>query len=158
MRHVTRVLLTAAILAGAASACAGGHVERHAPSAEHAATSVVEIRTAQGIQRINVELARTAEEQAKGLMFRTSLAPDAGMLFEFGSDSPRSFWMKNTVIPLDMIFIRSTGEIVAIRENAVPYSLKPIAPPEPAAHVLEVNAGTSKRLGLKIGDHVSISP
>jgi len=125
------------------------------PQAQTEATQPgLDIETAQGAQHFTVEVVTTPEAQAQGLMFRKSLAPDAGMLFAFGSNEPRSFWMKNTILPLDMIFIRSTGEIVAIAQNTVPYSLKPISPREPASAVLEVNAGTVARLGIKIGDHV----
>jgi uncharacterized membrane protein (UPF0127 family) len=74
------------------------------------------------------------------------------MLFSFGADEPRRFWMKDTFIPLDMLFIRKTGEIVAIAQNTEPLTTRPIAPPEPASAVLELNGGTVKRLGIEVGD------
>src|SRR5262245_1738789 len=89
--------------------------------------SVLAIETAGGVQQFHVEVVKTPEAQSRGLMYRTTLASDAGMLFPFGYDGHRSFWMKNTILPLDIIFIRSTGEIVAIAEHTVPYSERPIA-------------------------------
>jgi len=149
-REIKAVLLAVA-LGFALPGCSAAE----APQSQTAQTqSGLDIETAQGVKHFTVEVVTTPEAQAKGLMFRENLAPDAGMLFIFGSDSPRAFWMKNTILPLDMIFIRSSGEIVAIAENTVPYSLKPIAPREPAAAVLEVNAGTLARLGIKRGDMV----
>ena len=148
-RRMKAVLLSVA-LALALPGCSSAAPD----SAQVLTQSGLDIETTQGVRHFTVEVAATPEEQSRGLMFRKSMAPDAGMLFPFGGDGPRAFWMKNTILPLDMIFIRSTGEIVAIAENTVPYSLRPVAPHEPAAAVLEVNAGTVERLGIKRGDHV----
>ncbi len=101
-----------------------------------------------------IELALTPEQQAQGLMFRRSLAPDAGMLFPHDSEQELLMWMKNTLIPLDMVFIRADGTISRIAERAVPLSLATISSDGPAAAVLEVNGGTAARLGLKPGDKV----
>lgn len=101
-----------------------------------------------------IELALTPEQQAQGLMFRRTLAADAGMLFPHESEQELLMWMKNTLIPLDMVFIRADGTISRIAERAVPQSLTTIASDGPAAAVLEINGGTAARLGLKPGDKV----
>jgi hypothetical protein len=101
-----------------------------------------------------VELAVTPEEQEKGLMFRRTLAPDAGMLFVFATPQIVDFWMKNTILPLDMIFIRKDGTVDAIARNAVPYSLTNIFSTGPVIATLEVPAGTAGRLNLQPADKV----
>lgn len=101
-----------------------------------------------------VEYALTPDEQARGLMHRTELAPNAGMLFVFPYESEKSFYMKNTLIPLDMIFIRKDGRIHHIHENAIPHDLTSIPSNGPAYAVLELNGGTSSRLGIRAGDMV----
>jgi len=87
---------------------------------------------------LSVELALTPQEQAKGLMYRTELADDSGMLFVFQGEAPRSFWMKNTLIPLDMIFIKRNGEILNIHQNAIPHDLTPVSSQGDAYAVLEI--------------------
>jgi uncharacterized protein len=101
-----------------------------------------------------VEIARSSMEQAKGMMFRTALADDAGMIFPFAEPRVASFWMKNTVIPLDIIFIRSNGTIESIAENAVPYSTSPVQAGETVAAVLELRGGLTAELGIAAGDKV----
>lgn len=101
-----------------------------------------------------VEVARSEEEQAKGLMFRTELAPDAGMIFPMKPARFASFWMKNTLIPLDMIFIRPDGRIANIAAMTIPYSLMPVDSSEPVAAVLEIAGGRAEVLGIKPGDRV----
>jgi len=105
--------------------------------------------------RFTVEMAITGEQQAQGLMFRKELAPDAGMLFPFPQNRVANFWMKNTVIPLDIIFIRSDGTIESIAANTVPYSLDGVRSGEPVAAVLELAGGRAAELALKPGDVVS---
>jgi uncharacterized membrane protein (UPF0127 family) len=87
-------------------------------------------------------------------MFREELAPNAGMLFDFKREQPVSFWMKNTLIPLDVFFIKADGRIVNIAKRAVPHSERSIASDEPVLGVLETNAGVADRLGIKLGDIV----
>ncbi len=87
-------------------------------------------------------------------MYRKVMAPDAGMLFDFGMPRPVSMWMENTILPLDMLFIQGDGTISHIRENAVPYSRDVIDSRGPVKFVLELNAGRSKSLGIKVGDKV----
>jgi uncharacterized membrane protein (UPF0127 family) len=104
--------------------------------------------------RFTVEVARTEEEQATGLMNRSSLAPDRGMVFPFEPPRDASFWMKNTLIPLDMIFVRADGSIANIEANTVPLSLQPVYSAGPVAAVLEIAGGRSAELGIKAGDKV----
>lgn len=115
------------------------------------------IRSDTGTHDFTVEVARTPEEQARGLMFRESLAPDAGMLFPFPRPRPASFWMKNTLIPLDMIFVRANGTIARIAVNTTPHSLAPVGVAEPVAAVLEIAGGRSVELGIGEGDRVAWS-
>lgn len=101
-----------------------------------------------------VELAITDRQQQQGLMFRRNLAPDAGMLFDYVTPTRITMWMKNTFIPLDMIFIGANGKVVDIAERAVPQSETIIPSKVPARAVLELNGGTAQRLGIKVGDTV----
>jgi len=101
-----------------------------------------------------VELAVSSEEQEKGLMFRRTLAPDAGMLFVLATPKIVDFWIKNTILPLDMIFIRKDGTVDGIIRNAVPYSLTNIFSTGPVIATLEVPAGTAGRLNLQPADKV----
>ncbi len=104
--------------------------------------------------RFTVEVARTGEEQAMGLMYRNALAPDRGMIFPMNPPRNASFWMRNTLIPLDMIFVRADGTIANIAENTVPYSEEPVMSDGPVAAVLEIAGGRSAELGIKAGDKV----
>jgi uncharacterized membrane protein (UPF0127 family) len=101
-----------------------------------------------------VEVARTADEQATGLMNRASLDPDRGMIFPFDPPREASFWMKNTLIPLDMIFVRADGSIANIASNTVPLSLEPVYSDGEVAAVLELAGGRSAELGVQAGDKV----
>jgi uncharacterized protein len=114
----------------------------------------LDIVTSSGIHAFSVEVMRTEPERERGLMFRRFLAKDRGMLFEFKAEQVVTMWMKNTYLPLDMIFISRTGKIVAVAENAAPLSEKIISSEVPAYAVLEVNAGTIARIGVRIGDSV----
>ncbi|RJT24438.1 DUF192 domain-containing protein [Chakrabartia godavariana] len=137
------------------AACQAVHSEA-AKAASGLSVVPLQIRTAAGgTLSFKVEVARTENDQARGLMFRESLAPDAGMIFPM--DPPRwaSFWMKNTVIPLDMIFIRADGTIARIAAETVPYSLDPVDSGEPVAAVLEIAGGRAAALGIAEGDRVS---
>jgi hypothetical protein len=112
------------------------------------------IVTTSGPQHFTVEIATTPQQMEQGLMFRPSLAPDAGMLFDYGRPSMAMMWMKNTLIPLDMLFVDAQGRIVNIHERAVPGSLATIAAAAPARAVIELNGGTAARLGIRPGDKV----
>ena len=101
-----------------------------------------------------VEIADTEERRARGLMFRQRLPEDRGMLFDFGTPRPVSMWMKNTYIPLDMLFIREDGTIAYIAENTVPKSLDTIGISEPVLAVLELAGGVTRKHGIRAGDRV----
>jgi uncharacterized protein len=115
----------------------------------------IAVHTAKGATTFKVELANDHASQEKGLMFRKTMAPNAGMLFDFHTTVMTTFWMKNTILPLDIIFIRSDGTISSIAGNAVPYSEAPIPSSEPIRAVLEINGGRAKALGIEPGDKVS---
>lgn len=104
--------------------------------------------------RFTVELADDDDERSIGLMHRAKMSDDHGMLFDFQTPRRVGFWMRNTFIPLDMIFIKSDGEIVSISENIQPHNETPVGPARPVRAVLELNAGLAKKLGLKVGDIV----
>ena len=113
------------------------------------------IKTPKTTLKFRVEVARTADEQARGLMFRESLPDDGGMIFPMNPPRVASFWMKNTVIPLDMIFIRADGTIARIAAETIPYSLEPVDSGEPVAAVLELAGGKAAALGIAENDVVS---
>ena len=111
------------------------------------------IRTAAGVHRFTVEIAETAEQQERGLMFVRSLGPDQGMIFPY--DPPRNvaFWMRNTLIPLDMLFVRGDGTIARIA-TAQALDETPVWAGEDIAAVLEIRAGRAAELGIRAGDKV----
>ncbi len=114
----------------------------------------LELATATGIRALVVEVARTPEQQAKGLMFRNHLADDRGMLFPHERPREVSMWMRNTYIPLDMVFITSDGTVHRIAERTEPLSEKIVSSQGEVAAVLELAGGAAQRLGLKPGDKV----
>ena len=101
-----------------------------------------------------VEMATTSEQQTVGLMFRPSVPPDGGMLFDWGAPRESEMWMKNTIAPLDMVFINADGTIRSIAENTVPQSLAVIDSRGPVRATLELAAGTTARLDIRVGDRV----
>ncbi len=101
-----------------------------------------------------IELANTPATRAQGLMYRRSMPEDHGMLFDFGRVEMVTMWMRNTYIPLDMLFIRPDGTIARIARNTEPLSERQISSGEPVLGVLEINAGLSNRLGIDVGDRV----
>jgi len=113
------------------------------------------IKTAKTTHKFRVEVARTEAEQERGLMFRESLPADGGMIFPMKPPRIASFWMRNTVIPLDMIFIRADGTIARIAADTVPYSLEPVDSGEPVAAVLELAGGKAAALGIAEDDVVT---
>jgi uncharacterized protein len=114
----------------------------------------VTVETANGPARFEVEVAATEEQQARGLMFRRELADDRGMLFDFDQPHMAVFWMRNTVIPLDIIFIAPDGRIINIAERATPYSEAPIPADGLTRAVLEIRGGRASELGIRPGDRV----
>lgn len=112
------------------------------------------IKSANGDHAFSVEVVDTPEARAKGLMFRTDLAQDAGMLFDFKESRPVAFWMQNTLIYLDMVFITEEGLIANIHANAIPHDTTSIPSDGPVMFVLEIPGGRAAELGLKPGDRV----
>lgn len=112
------------------------------------------VTTLKGPHAFRVEVARTPAEQAKGLMFRTEMGADEGMLFPYPSPQMLSFWMKNTVLSLDLVFIDEQHRIINIAENAVPYSEQSIMSAAPGVAVLELNGGRTRELGIVAGNKV----
>ncbi len=120
-----------------------------------AAVDDLTITTATGPHHFAVEVMRTRDELERGLMFRREMATDHGMLFDFGAPQPVTMWMKNTYLALDMVFIASDGRVVSVKQDAEPLSEKTISSGGDVLGVLELDAGTAKRIGLKPGDRVS---
>ncbi|OYW30048.1 MAG: hypothetical protein B7Z44_02480 [Caulobacter sp. 12-67-6] len=114
----------------------------------------VELITAKGRARFQVEIAATRAEQQRGLMFRKSLAPDRGMLFTYAKPQPAAFWMKNTLIPLDIVYIAPNGRVLSIVRNAQPHNEMPMPSGGPVLGVLEIAGGRAAQLGILPGDKV----
>ncbi len=141
MRNVLAVV--ALLLAMPMAGCS-----QNAGEAEGVQTIPVTIAAAGKAHVFNVEVARTDEEQDRGLMFRTNLPANGGMIFPFKKPRIGSFWMKNTLIPLDMFFIRADGSIDRIAENTIPESLEPVVSGGEVSAVLELAGGTAAKLGI----------
>ncbi len=120
-----------------------------------AAQDTIEIVTSSGVHAFAVELATTETERARGLMFRKSLPEGHGMLFDFQTEQQVQFWMRNTYVPLDMIFIRGDGRVLNIAQNATPLSDALIPSAGPVRGVLEVIAGTARKYHIAPGDRVT---
>lgn len=114
----------------------------------------LEVLTSRGRARFQVEIAATPAEQRQGLMFRKSLAPDRGMLFTYARPQPAAFWMKNTLIPLDIIYIAPNGRVLSIIRNAQPHNEMPLPSGGPILGVLEIAGGRAAQLGVLPGDRV----
>jgi uncharacterized membrane protein (UPF0127 family) len=127
---------------------------RAQPLRAEAALETLQIDTAGGARVLQVEVMRTDQERERGLMFRKYLPKDRGMLFDFPREEPVLFWMKNTYIPLDMLFIDHTGRVISIKHNAEPLSETVIPSGGPTSGVLEINGGEADELGIKAGDIV----
>jgi len=112
-------------------------------------------KTNETIATIDIEVADDDAEREQGLMYRDSMPENAGMLFLMGTEELQAFWMKNTIIPLDIMFVNSERRIVSINRNCKPYSLDQVPSGKPAIFVVEVNGGYAEKLGLKVGDLIS---
>jgi uncharacterized membrane protein (UPF0127 family) len=123
--------------------------------ADAAGRQALTIATAGGTRTFSMELAKTRPELDRGLMYRRSLPAGQGMLFDFGSVQPIAMWMKNTYVPLDMLFIGADGRIRRIAADTKPQSTDIIPGGEGVRYVLEVRAGTARKLGIAVGDRVS---
>jgi len=146
-----RILLLLALLAPLPLAAQPG-VDRPQPRLREEALVIF---TRDGTRHdFRTEMAIQSQDQMIGMMFRTSMAPDEAMLFDWGAPRESSMWMRNTLIPLDMIFIAADGRIHRIHERAVPQSLATIDSRGPVRATLEVAGGTAERLNLRVGDRV----
>ncbi len=143
-----------ALLAGLAPALMSRSRFSLAAELQQYPISELTVVSATGRHRFKVEVAATPEQMTQGLMFRRSLAPDAGMLFDYKEPTAATMWMRNTLIPLDMLFVDAQGRIVNIHQRAVPQSLDVIAAAAPVRAVIELNGGTAARLGIEPGDQV----
>lgn len=139
MRRLVRVLVTVLALAGAVPAWAA------------CAPGVVELKGPRGVSRFSVDLADTDATRSRGLMFVERMASSAGMLFVYDRPGRAVFWMKNTLIPLDMIFADATGTVLRVHQNAIPHDETPIDGGEGILAVLEINGGLARRLGIGPG-------
>ncbi|WP_307003126.1 DUF192 domain-containing protein [Sphingomonas sp. SORGH_AS_0879] len=161
MKRAGGAAALALMLAGAGlSGCSKDASSSSTAETQKASTVPVTVTTAQGKHVFQVEAARTTAEQAQGLMYRTDLKPDGGMLFapyppEGGGPRVAEFWMKNTPTSLDILFIRADGTIARIAENTPPFSEGKIPSGEPVAAVLELVGGRAAELGISEGDSVS---
>jgi uncharacterized membrane protein (UPF0127 family) len=144
-----------ALSAGAGAARVEAFRTENSPARDsQTGTTHLTITTRSGTFSFTVELARSRAEQARGLMYRKSLADSAGMLFPYDPPRAVAMWMKNTYIPLDILFIDASGRIIRIAPEAAPLSLDIIPSGEPVAAVLELKGGTARRLGLHAGAEV----
>ena len=149
MRALSSPLLAVLIIAfaGGCAFAAGG------PQTGLPVETII-VDTKAGPHAFTVEVAADEQSRETGLMFRKTMAPDAGMLFDFHEPQEVSFWMENTILPLDMLFVRADGTIARVKENATPYSRESIPSGEPVQLVIELNAGRAAALGIKEGGHV----
>ena len=170
IRKLGRVLLPVMAFGLALTACsskaadgAGQATEAPASASAHPASAhpvsglpVVDLTVThlRAVHRFRVEVARTGPEQEKGLMFRTALGADEGMIFPMEAPRLASFWMKNTVIPLDILFIGFDRRVINIAANAIPYDETPLSSARPAIAVLELRGGRAAELGIAAGDKV----
>lgn len=162
MRLTRSTLAVSLLLAFAACSQGGQEATAKAPAAQAAVHPVsglpvkdLKVKSANGTHAFRVEVAATTEQQAKGLMFRTEMGADEGMIFPTNPPRHAAFWMRNTVIPLDIIFIGKDHRILNVAANAVPYDETPVPSAGVAIGVLELNGGRAAELGIEAGDKVS---
>ncbi len=137
------------------AACADAAPEpADAPAAVDFRETPLTLETASGAHRFTAEVAETPAQRERGLMFRETMPEDHGMIFDYHHDANISMWMKNTILPLDMVFISADGTVFDVVKGAVPYSLDVISSGGMVRAVLEVNAGTVDRIGIRRGDKV----
>lgn len=141
--------------------CLDGQCEEPPAMVGEGDSSTADVKVRDGaeetVARFDVELADTRVQRHRGLMYRPDLAEGWGMLFVYDGEAPRTFWMKNTEIPLDMIFADATGEVVEIVHSAEPETTRPRRCEAPARFVLEVRGGVAKRHGISEGHHLVVS-
>jgi len=151
------IRLPALLALGLLAACSNPQPvpDNNAQAQAVAAALPVVITTAKGAHRFDVEVSATPQEQEKGLMFRKALPDNGGMLFPMDPPRTASFWMKDTLIPLDMLFIHTDGTIAFLEADAQPYSRIPVSAGVPVAAVLELRGGRAAELGIEGGDRVA---
>ncbi len=152
--RIGRAQLAGAAVVASALVMAGGGLADPPQPAHEPMLENVSIITHNGVRSFSVEIADTEASREFGLMFRKDLAPDRGMLFEFDQPSVQSFWMRNTLIPLDIIYIGADGRIVSIARDARPMDETPLSSRGPAIGVLEIEGGLAAKLGIEPGDKV----
>ena len=144
-----RIAVTALLLLLTGAATADDALDAAFPQ-----SSIVLSASSNACYRFVIYVAMTDQQRQRGLMHVRAMDDWRGMLFVYGQDARHSMWMKNTLIPLDMLFIRADGTISSIARDTEPHSLKSVGSIEPVRYVLELNAGTSDRLGLQAGDRL----
>lgn len=149
MRNLLFSLIFGFVLVACGPATNGG-----AGGGQSTAWSEITVISASGEHSFHVDIADDAAEQRRGLMYRREMAEEAGMLFLYDEEAPLSYWMRNTYIPLDIIYIDRAGRIVSIAKDTTPLSERSIPSAGPAIAVLEINAGLSDRFGFADGDAV----
>ncbi len=151
-----RAVLSAVIAAGVIGLALPASLRAESPASREAAlrTEPLGIVSKNGRHAFDVEVMRTDADRARGLMYRRTMAADHGMLFDFERVLPVTMWMKNTYLPLDMVFIRADGTIARVAADTEPLSTAIISSGEPVLGVLELNAGTAAKLGIRPGDRV----
>ncbi len=152
-RRAVLVFLAAVVLVAAGLGQPRAGVAENAPEMVFPLSSLT-IETETGRIVFTVEVADTRARRIQGLQHRKALAPDAGMLFDYGESREIAMWMKNTHIPLDMLFIDDAGRVARVASDTEPFSLTPISSGEPVQAVLELNAGTAQTLGIRPGDRI----
>jgi len=156
MRRLTGLAVVPALLLFAFLASAAGvrAQEAGSPMILPVDPAPLVASTDDGEVRFQIEVADTPEERSRGLMFRERMPDNQGMLFVFPQSLPVGFWMKNTILPLDLLFVSDKGEVRAVLQG-VPFSTETISPGEAVRFVLELNAGTAEREGIAVGDRLS---
>lgn len=127
----------------------------YAETAQKANLSIM--REDKKIADFQIEIAESDDDKIRGLMFREQMPADHGMIFHYSPPQDANMWMKNTLIPLDMLFVGAKHTIVYIHHKALPHSLTPIGAGQPVTSVIEINGGEAKRRGIQVGDHIAIN-
>lgn len=151
VERLLRGVLAAVLVVGAFALLSEPARAQNAPASGLEPLTIV---TSSGRHAFQVEVMRTPDQRARGLMHRQFMPADRGMLFDFKQVEPVAMWMQNTYISLDMLFIRADGTVARIAERAEPLSTRTIPSGEPVLSVLEINAGIAEKLGIKPGDKV----
>ena len=152
-RVMKRALLTLAFAAAATMATAQDPTARNA-DVDFGESQPLVIKSEGGEHTLMVEEAKTLAQQARGMMWRESVDPDTGMIFEFAEPKIATIWMKNTAVPLDILFVRSNGKILKIEHNAQPFKLRSASSEAVVAAVIELKGGRALELGIRPGDTV----